>query len=197
MRLAAEAVLDKLERSVAIIDRDARLLFANAPACVLLEVGMPIMRIGAERIALATLDAQRRLNAYLAGNRTHFTQAMTVRVGGNGCRRPCRVVVTPLSSAAIEAKHAVSRSLHVLFVYELETPRVVSPQILKEVYGLTSAEAQAAVLLFEGCSVREAASRAGVSVSTLRTHLKHIFAKCGVGSQTQLMRLLALGPRTF
>ena len=197
MRCAVEALLDKLERSVAIIDRQARLLFANAPARSLLDAGMPIMRIGEERLALATIDAQRRLNAYLAGNRSQFTQAMTVRVGGNGCRRPCRVVATPLSSEDLDRNHRASGRLHAVCVYEIETPLTVSPQILKQVYGLTAAEAQATVLLFAGCSVREIASRACVSVSTVRTHLKHIFAKCGVASQTQLMRLLALGPKTL
>jgi DNA-binding CsgD family transcriptional regulator len=197
VRIAAEAVLDKLERRVVIIDGEARLLFANASARALLDIGTPIMRVGDARVALATLDAQQRLNAYLAGTRSQFAPAMTVRVGGNGCRRPCRIVVTPLSSPTLDKCHADRGSLYAMFVHELDGQRTVSAQILREVYGLTAAEAQTAMLLFEGRSVREAADWACISVSTVRTHLKHIFVKCGVGSQIQLMRLLALGPRTF
>ncbi|MCC5887430.1 MAG: hypothetical protein JJT88_13430 [Gammaproteobacteria bacterium] len=32
------------------------------------------------------------------------------------------------------------------------------------------------------------------SASTVRAHLKHVFRKCGVHSQAELVRLLALGP---
>jgi DNA-binding CsgD family transcriptional regulator len=50
--------------------------------------------------------------------------------------------------------------------------------------------------LFEGYALEEAGHRLGIALSTARTHLKHVFAKCEVQSQAELLQLLALGPRT-
>ncbi|MBK7904175.1 MAG: hypothetical protein IPJ97_15460 [Proteobacteria bacterium] len=41
------------------------------------------------------------------------------------------------------------------------------------------------------------AARLGLSLNTVRTHLKQIFSKCEVQSQAELMLTLALGPQSF
>ena len=47
-----------------------------------------------------------------------------------------------------------------------------------------------AVLLAEGKNVREVASATGRRESTIRTHLKHMFAKHGLTRQADLIRLV-------
>ena len=51
--------------------------------------------------------------------------------------------------------------------------------------------------LYAGLSVEETAARLGLSLNTVRTHLKQIFFKCEVQSQVELMHTLALGPQSF
>ena len=59
--------------------------------------------------------------------------------------------------------------------------------------GLTAAEAEIAVLLAEGCTVREIAATTGRGYSTVRTHLKHIFTKLGSSRQFEVAQtVLAL-----
>lgn len=60
-------------------------------------------------------------------------------------------------------------------------------------YGLSSAESDVVVLLLRGQSTREAALSLEISVNTLRTHLRRIFAKTGARSQSELVLFLAAG----
>ena len=69
--------------------------------------------------------------------------------------------------------------------------------MLIELYGLTPAQADVARTLYAGFSVEETAARLQLSLNTVRTHLKHIFSKCDVQSQAELLHTLATGPRSL
>ena len=56
--------------------------------------------------------------------------------------------------------------------------------------GLTAAESRVAVLLAQGMSVREIAVATGRRESTIRTHVKHMFAKHEISRQADLVRLV-------
>jgi len=60
---------------------------------------------------------------------------------------------------------------------------------------LTPAEQRVAQLAAEGRSNREIASDLVVSVATVETHLRHIFAKLGINSRRQLMIMAERGAR--
>lgn len=63
-----------------------------------------------------------------------------------------------------------------------------------ERFGLTAAERRLLSLLFAGASLGSAASSLGVARTTARTHLQRIFDKTGSRRQSDLVRLVALGP---
>ncbi|GEM_PF-2392062 len=73
-----------------------------------------------------------------------------------------------------------------------ERPRV-SHSVLRRTYGLTETEAALAAELACGASTRDFAAMRGMSVFTARTHLKRVFCKCGVNSQSELLREILLG----
>lgn len=64
-------------------------------------------------------------------------------------------------------------------------------QLLTLLYGLTAAEVDIAVRLFDGKSRSEIATERGVVSETLRGQIKRIYAKCGADDEAGLMRLLA------
>ena len=66
----------------------------------------------------------------------------------------------------------------------------IEPALVAAVLGLTPAEAEVAVLLAQGLTVRQIAAATGRSYSTLRTHLKHIFAKLRVSRQYEVAQLV-------
>ncbi len=66
----------------------------------------------------------------------------------------------------------------------------IDPAVAGEALGLTGMESQVAVLLVEGMSVREIAAAMGRKESTIRSHVKHMFAKHGLSRQAELVRLV-------
>ena len=69
---------------------------------------------------------------------------------------------------------------------------VVDPAVTAAALDLTVMEGRVAVLLARGMSVRETAAATGRKESTIRSHVKHIFAKHGLSRQAELVRLVLL-----
>ncbi len=57
-------------------------------------------------------------------------------------------------------------------------------------FGLTEREVDVAELLYCGRSNRNIAGSLGIAVSTVATHIQHIYAKCGVSGKTAWIRLV-------
>ncbi|MDE0312535.1 MAG: helix-turn-helix transcriptional regulator, partial [Caldilineaceae bacterium] len=66
----------------------------------------------------------------------------------------------------------------------------IDPDMVADALGLTKMESRVAVLLAEGQSVLQIALAIGRRESTIRTHVKHIFAKHGLSRQAELVRLV-------
>ena len=84
-----------------------------------------------------------------------------------------------------------------VFIFDTRCERTMSHQVLRDLYGLTFAQANVTARLFAGCTVEQTAQVLGLSVSTVRSHLKHVFTKCEVQSQGELLYLLTLGPHSL
>ena len=88
-----------------------------------------------------------------------------------------------------EAGSVLARRL--LLPTALQLPSVAR---LVEIFGLTQAQARVAREFSIGGSYKEVARRLGVSVETVRSHIKDIYPKTRVNRQADLVRLiLSLG----
>jgi len=65
---------------------------------------------------------------------------------------------------------------------------------LREIYGLTWAEAEVLAGLVNGLSVKKIAQARHVSVNTARAQLKSVMSKTGTNRQVDLIRLVYAGP---
>lgn len=79
-----------------------------------------------------------------------------------------------------------------LLVLALEVCRQapIDPSVIRDLMGLTLAEARVAALVGSGLSPRLAAGRLGITEETTRTVLKRVFAKTGISRQSELVALL-------
>ena len=66
----------------------------------------------------------------------------------------------------------------------------IDPAVAAEALGLTGMESRVAVLLAQGMNVREVAAATGRRESTIRSHVKQMFAKHGLSRQAELVRLV-------
>lgn len=64
-------------------------------------------------------------------------------------------------------------------------------QHIQERFSLTSREAEAALGMLRDTPPAELATHMGVSIQTLRSHLKQVYSKCGVHRRVELIRVLA------
>jgi DNA-binding CsgD family transcriptional regulator len=197
---AAEAVLDKLNRGIVIFDPEGRVHFLNDAAMrVIRETNT--MQVTEGRLVFAEAGTQSRFSAYLTrclersdGGADQSSVVMRIESGSHV--PPFRVLLSPLRTPASPATGSRD-SRHVLMIYEPNAGLRLPKRILTELYSLSEAEATLTLLLFAGESLETAAQHLHISVNTAKTHLHHIFLKCDVHSQGELLQLLSLGPRTL
>jgi DNA-binding CsgD family transcriptional regulator len=141
--------------------------------------------------------AQRRIEAMIAGalrrrDGTPDAPAPTVLVPRPSCR-PSYVVQAMALPARRGGGTGTGTGACAVLVTILDPVRGPRPrrEAVRAVFGLTPAEAEVALRIFDGGGLAQAARETGIAVSTLRTHLLHVFEKTGVHRQADLVRLLA------
>ena len=82
----------------------------------------------------------------------------------------------------------------VVYVYDPEARIAVDHELLVSLYGLSEAEIRVAVAMLATPDPAEVAKRCYISLHTVRSHLKAIFAKTGTQGQADLMKRLLVGP---
>jgi len=172
--------LDRLRDGVMLVDRGARVVFANAAAeAILRENG----GLGTERgILTAPFAAQTAvLHALIAGEGGSL---LLPRPG----RAPLGIVVIPMRS---EASWLISdRPAALVFIADADREATPPGQRLQAMFGLTPAQAALAREIVRGDGIEAAADRLGVTRATARAHLAQVFAKTGTSRQAELVRLL-------
>ncbi len=78
-----------------------------------------------------------------------------------------------------------------LLITDVEQPSRLSPELLAQVFGLTSTEARLAIELASGKSLYDVATHLAISAGHARQRLKAIFCKTGTSRQGELIALLA------
>jgi DNA-binding CsgD family transcriptional regulator len=197
---AAEAVLDKLNRGVVIFDADGRVHYANDAALRVAHASKAISIVDGH-LGFRDPAAQSRFEAFRQqarerGDSGTGQSSVVMRVVAGEARPPYRVLLSPLSPAG-DSRTSSPPVQHVLMIYEPHAERHFPKRILRELYGLSDAEADLTLLLFRGESLDAASQRLHISVNTAKTQLHHVFVKCDVHSQGELLQLLSLGPRTL
>jgi DNA-binding CsgD family transcriptional regulator len=77
-------------------------------------------------------------------------------------------------------------------VFAIDAARPISPpsHLLKDAFGISSAEARLALALANGETPKEYAASRNLGLPTVRTQLQSLFAKTGTRRQSELMRTL-------
>jgi DNA-binding CsgD family transcriptional regulator len=181
LRAATEA-LALIGLPAAVLGVDGKVLTANE---LIQNLRSHVMWLSKDRIAFAHGRANDRLKRALA----------ELSING-GCSLPARSaskapVVVHLIPATGTARDLFGGGLSLLAITPLAAPKAPDAAIIRGLFDLTPAEAQVAIAVAEGLTLEEIATRRGVAVETVRTQVKSLFAKTGVGRQSQLASLLA------
>jgi DNA-binding CsgD family transcriptional regulator len=180
-------LLERMTSGAILVDGNCRLIFANKPAEALFRRG------GGLELTHGRLRATGdRENAALEALIGQCVRRGLCDAGGelilrtNGWERR-KLLVIPLR----QSRPVLAPGLPAAILFEaVDHSDEATAARLRLHYGLTPAEAAFAVEIAKGDGKRAAAARRGISYSTARTHLSHIFDKTGVNRQGELVRLI-------
>lgn len=175
----AEASLHSLSLPVFILDEARTLIYANDAANQLV----------ANEPALVFRHGQ----FYPAAQYTHADWRQACTVGGMLLRRSSGKAL-PLNLIPIPERSRLTqlspRRLVLMTASDIESPETKA-QRLRAFFGLTTAEADLAILLScDGFSPQECADARGVLIATVRSQIKSIYTKTGVSRTSQLSQLV-------
>lgn len=107
-------------------------------------------------------------------------------------KRPWHVQVLPISTE-VSNEHLHLRyhtPTAMVIVCDAEKEELLPEDYLKQLYGLTPAEAKLASMIGSGCSLKLVAEKLDISIHTARNQLKRIFHKTNTHRQAELVQLL-------
>lgn len=99
------------------------------------------------------------------------------------------IVVKPLISDRLLDSR--DKPAAVVYINDCRNPGIeLDPAVLVGMYGFTNCESQLAALLARGTNLSDAAAQLGVSINTVKTHLRGIYVKMGTNKQGQVVAQL-------
>ena len=184
--------VSQLSVATIILDEQGRVLNTNAVARALLEQGDALSLRG-ERLHIEGRDINKELQQALANiimaqqsGKTSVVRALRVPRPAGGS--DLGLVIRPVPTS--QWSEGQSSPLPNVFISDPDLQQPASQQILGDLFELTPAEANLAILLARGLSLAEVSNAQNISQHTARAQLKSIFAKTGVSRQAELVRLV-------
>lgn len=192
VELERQAALDTLEHvavGVALVDPSGKLHFANRVAEEQISNGA--LTISNGRVTSRSRTAAQALQeAVRAAARD--TRAVADRVTLPVPDAPASsVLVTPVRGGDLAGRR--SGNLAMLLIGGQDA-KSVEEAAVSRAYGLTPAEARLLAALVGGERIPDYAQRHGISVTTVKTHLKALFDKVGERRQADLIRRAGSDP---
>ncbi len=188
------ALVDDLPSGLLVLNADGIVVHANRTAQAVTARNDGIAIDGAGRVVLASADDATRLAGLVANvlHRDAPGAGGMLRVRRKHGRVAYTVLVTPQprqlgidASAADEALHGA-----MVMIHDPDRLLQVPLAMMRTVFDLTGREAELTAALCGGISPAQFAAQAGVSLNTVRFHLKSVYAKTGTRGQTDLVRTI-------
>lgn len=179
-RELAVAALNRMPFAALALDRAFRPVFSNRAGAQLLSAAT-VLRLDGGGICRAGNPGETAAlhQAVLATEADG--EARVLGLNGSDERR---------YSALVEAAGGGDGAAALVFVREIDSCSLPTPEALGDLFGLNPSEARLAHALASGLDLREAAEVQGITLSTARTYLKRLFQKTATNRQAELVRML-------
>lgn len=189
---AVLTALDHVKVGVCVTSCFGDIIVANAEAerIFALDDGLTISKdkrpVCTSPDASAVLSKAIREAVYAVNGRGGKSEILA-SVPKRSAAHPFLVEVAPLRDAAGELDIHLRGAI--IFIVDPENPRPFSVSNVARCFNLTSAEADVCRLVIEGLVDVDIAAARSVSVQTIRSQIKSIYAKTGTCRRSQLIRL--------
>jgi DNA-binding CsgD family transcriptional regulator len=190
---ALAETLDGLSAGMFLVDRDGRMVHANASGQILLDDGAALSKSNG-RIRPTDAAAGRTLKDIVAAA-SHGDKALNAKgiavplTGRDGERYAAHVL--PLTAGARRLGYANHAAVAAVFVRKAEIEAPLAPEIIASHYQLTPTELRVLLAIVDIGGVRETSEALGIGESTVKTHLHRVYGKTGASRQADLVKLVA------
>lgn len=181
-------ILDAMSIAIFVIGAGSQVVFTNRAGETMLQNGNYVrLALGAPN-GLQTLTMPSALNdaidrVFKCGSKAGIGVPLK---GANGEQSAGYVFPAPLHGLS----PLQSQEYCLVFVAQRDGPHPMVIQILRNMFGLTSSEARVAAFIAKGDGPKTIAQTLGVTINTVRTHLKNAFSKTSAKDQTSLGALV-------
>jgi len=187
----ALALLDRLGIGVAIVRGHAELVISNREADRILGMADGLSRDRRSRIVVRDANAAARLGAALrraesAARLESKAGDATIEISRRSALEPYLVDVTPFRDGGSEIGTMFAGVL--LILIDPDHREMVSVQGLARSYGLTPAETLVCRLIAQGIPLRQIAEIRGVTLDTVKSQSRSIYAKTRTRNRRELVR---------
>ena len=188
LSIVLQSVIDRLDIGTALISDDHRVLYFNNA----FEVSLKLIN-GTE--SKDNEDINRRLACLLDGDVLKRIRSQENDIVLTHDGHPVGFFFKPEAIKRQPASNGPSGMIVLRTQAEGETSKSASQlSMLELAYGFTSQEAIVALEIANGLSPSAIAEKLGVSINTIRTHLKKTYEKMDVEGQTELAARILSGP---
>ncbi|QPF84082.1 PAS domain-containing protein [Bradyrhizobium genosp. L] len=183
-------MLDHFSAGVALLDRKLNVQFANRALRAMANDGALALR--GRTLSSSSPSHARKLDRMTRSALLGAPDG-TMAIPHPHDGRLITVLVTATRNREFDsyAAPALADSAAIVFSFDPARPSALPPAWLMDAYDLTMAEAQVALQASLGRSVSAIGLRLKISPNTVKTHLRHVFAKTGVHGQVELVGLIA------
>jgi DNA-binding CsgD family transcriptional regulator len=184
-------VIDTLSVAVFVVGVGRRVKFTNSSGDAMLRednlLGLNNQTLQAKRIAGNEAALDDAIDRALKGDVAVGIAGIGVPlIGANGVRAAAYVL--PISGSDLRAEMGPGQC--VVFVSRRGEQQPMTIEVLRTLFDLTVSEARVATLLSKGEKPQNIATALDVSINTIRSHLKHAYAKTDTADQTSLSALI-------
>jgi DNA-binding CsgD family transcriptional regulator len=150
------------------------------------------MRSG--RIAATSTHAEQELHCAiqnaLAGERSTVRSGRSLTCPRPSGKRPYVIHVLP--SHRHNADEPPRQPMALVLIIDPDDEPEPATALLRRLYRLTEAEAEVALHVMHGADLKQISEELSISLTTVRTHLQHVFDKTDTHRQAELVRLLLI-----
>jgi DNA-binding CsgD family transcriptional regulator/GAF domain-containing protein len=191
-------LFDALKTGVILLDADATLVYANAKAQHILQTHQEISLDHFNRLKAASPD-QAKLEQYIASALFQDVSQDTLADAGGVMpirlskkSQPLMVSVMPFPSVWQKMlNEQISEQKVAVFLTEPDKQYQLAHEFLRQHYQLSQREIKICELFVNGYNLEAIAIECSLTLSSVRTYIKYIFAKTHCSTQVELFRLLA------
>ncbi len=185
-------ILARLAYGAVLLSQSGRVVFINPAAETLLRLsdGLSADKTGYLHTCLIneSLKLKRMIGAACQKNHDGLRSGGNMLISRPSCKRAFLVHTLPLGNELPDLTDSSVSAM--LLIVDPENAPEPLPATLHNLFDLTAAEAKVALQVIKDEKLQDVADRLSISLSTVRTHLQHVFEKTGTHRQADLARLL-------